>query len=246
MFLGWPFWKFLSKILIPQETWLWWRGLLALRGNEEKNSSSLKSLINFKIVSQKYSLRDPFQKLFTKLLSVYSHGSGCEDLFALQGDKKNFLFLLHWNGCSDFETISEMFLGWPLSKIVREIFIWLKTTTNCWHLHVVLLYGVKSSSRKYWVNFKWIWQKCSLGDRFQKLFVKFWFVKKHGCNGQILFSLCGLEEILWKSFWKHWGNFNHICLDWSLGGPPEKLLVKFCFYKKNMAEVGSIYFHSMD
>ena len=24
-----------------------------------------------------------------------SHGSGCEDLFALQGDKKNFLFLLH-------------------------------------------------------------------------------------------------------------------------------------------------------
>ena len=57
--------------------------------------SSLKSLINFKIVSQKYSLRDPFQKLFTKLLSVYSHGSGCEDLFALQGDKKNFLFLLH-------------------------------------------------------------------------------------------------------------------------------------------------------
>ena len=54
-----------------------------------------KSLINFKIVSQKYSLRDPFQKLFTKLLSVYCHGSGCEDLFALQGDKKNFLFLLH-------------------------------------------------------------------------------------------------------------------------------------------------------
>ena len=47
------------------------------------------------MVSQKYSLRDPFQKLFTKLLPVYSHGSGCEDLFALQGDKKNFLFLLH-------------------------------------------------------------------------------------------------------------------------------------------------------
>ena len=79
MFLGWPFWKFLPEISIPQETWLWWRGLLALYGNEEKNSSSLKSLINFKIVSQKYSLRDPFQKLFTKLLSVYSHGSGCED-----------------------------------------------------------------------------------------------------------------------------------------------------------------------
>ena len=61
---------------------------------KKKKSSSLKSLINFKIVSQKHSLRDPFQKLYTKLLSVYSHGSGCEDLFALQGDKKN-LFLLH-------------------------------------------------------------------------------------------------------------------------------------------------------
>ena len=57
-------------------------------------------------------------------------------------------------------------------------------------------------------------------------------MKKHGCNGQILFSLCGLEEILWKSFWKHWGNFNHICLDWSLGGPPEKLVNFFFFYKK--------------
>ena len=71
------------------------KGATCTNGNEEKNSSSLKSLINFKIVSQKYSLRDPFQKLFTKFLSVYSHGSGCEDLFALQGDKKNFLFLLH-------------------------------------------------------------------------------------------------------------------------------------------------------
>ena len=130
MFLGWPFWKFLPEILIPQETWLWWRGLLALYGNEEKNSSSLKSLINFKIVSQKYSLRDPFQKLFTKLLSVYSHGSGCEDLFALQGDKKNFLFLLHWKGWSDFEIISEMFLGWPFSKIVREIFIFICLKNN--------------------------------------------------------------------------------------------------------------------
>ena len=50
---------------------------------------------DFEMISQKGSLDDPFQKLFTKLLSVYSHGSGCKDLFALQGDKKNFLFLLH-------------------------------------------------------------------------------------------------------------------------------------------------------
>ena len=70
-------------------------GYLHYMEMKKKKSSSLKSLINFKIVSQKYSLRDPFQKLFTKLLSVYSHGSGCEDLFALQGDNKNFLFLLH-------------------------------------------------------------------------------------------------------------------------------------------------------
>ena len=143
------------------------KGLLALYGNEEKNSS-LKSLINFKIVSQKYSLRDPFQKLFTKLLSVYSHGSGCEDLFALQGDKKNFLFLLHWNGWSDFEIISEMFLGWPFSKIVREIFICLKTTTNCWHLHVVLLCGVKSSSLKLLGEFQLNLAEMFLGWTFSK------------------------------------------------------------------------------
>ena len=168
MFLGWPFWKFLPEILLPQETWLWWRGLLALYGNEEKNYSSLKSLVNFKIVSQKYSLRDPFQKLFTKLLSVYSHGSGCEDLFALQGDKKNFLFLLHWNGWSDFEIISEMFLVWPFSKIVRESFICLKTTTNCWHLHVVLLCGVKSSYLKVLGEFQLNLEEMFLGWPFSK------------------------------------------------------------------------------
>ena len=43
-------------------------------------------------------MRDPFQKLFTKLLSVYSHGSGCEDLFVLQGDKKDFFFFTETAG----------------------------------------------------------------------------------------------------------------------------------------------------
>ena len=199
MFLGWPFWKLLPEILIPQETWLWWRGLLALYGNEEKNSSSLKSLINFKIVSQKYSLRDPFQKLFTKLLSVYSHGSGCEDLFALQGDKKNFLFLLHWNGWSDFEIISEMFLGWPFSKIVREIFICLKATTNCWHLHVVLLCGVKSSSLKVLGEFQLNLAEMFLGVTvFKNCLWSFDLWKNMAVMGRSYFHYVG-----WKKFFEN-------------------------------------------
>ena len=37
----------------------------------------------FEIISQEYSLCNPFQKLFAKFLSVHKHGSGEQGLFAL-------------------------------------------------------------------------------------------------------------------------------------------------------------------
>ena len=45
-------------------------------------------LSDFEIISQKFSLGDPFQKLFAKFLSVYKYGSGEWGLFALYGHEE--------------------------------------------------------------------------------------------------------------------------------------------------------------
>ena len=51
---------------------------------------------DFEIISQEYSLSDPFQKVSAKFLSVYKYGSGEWGLFALYGHeeilKKPFFF----------------------------------------------------------------------------------------------------------------------------------------------------------
>ena len=43
---------------------------------------------DFEIISLKYSLSDPFQKLFAKFRSVYKYGSGEWGLFALYGHEE--------------------------------------------------------------------------------------------------------------------------------------------------------------
>ena len=43
---------------------------------------------DFEIISQEYSLSDPFQKLSAKFLSVYKYGSGEWGLFALYGHEE--------------------------------------------------------------------------------------------------------------------------------------------------------------
>ena len=43
---------------------------------------------DFEIVSQEYSLSDPFQNLFAKFLSVYKYGSGEWGLFELYGHEE--------------------------------------------------------------------------------------------------------------------------------------------------------------
>ena len=48
----------------------------------------------------------------------------------------------------------------------------------------------------HWSDFAIISQKCSLGDPFQKLFAKFWFVQKHGSGEWGLLALYEHEEIL--------------------------------------------------
>ena len=88
----------------------------------------LKNLIlrncrsDFEIISQEYSLSDPFQNLFAKFWSVNKYHSGEWGLFALYGHeeilKKLFspkLLVRFWN------KFTGMFLGWPFSKTVRKI-----------------------------------------------------------------------------------------------------------------------------
>ena len=43
---------------------------------------------DFEIISQEYSLSDPFQKVFAKFRSVYKYGSGEWGLFALYGHEE--------------------------------------------------------------------------------------------------------------------------------------------------------------
>ena len=68
-------------------------------------------------------------------------------------------------------------------------------------------------------EFEIISQGCSLNDPFQKLFVKFWSVKKHSSGEWGLLALYGNEEILKNSsslklLVRFWNNFTEMFLGW--------------------------------
>ena len=79
IFIEWPFSKCVWEILIHQETWVFWMGVLALDRHKEiiKNSSSVwNHWSDFKIIPLKCTFGDPFQTLFAKLWSFKKHGFG--------------------------------------------------------------------------------------------------------------------------------------------------------------------------
>ena len=70
-----------------------------------------------------------------------------------------------------------------------------------------------------WSDCEIISQICSLGDPFQKLFVKFWSVKKCGSGERGLLALYRNEGILKKSsslkpIVRFWNNFTELLLGW--------------------------------
>ena len=93
-------------------------GLFALYRHEEihvcivqKNLVLRNHWSDFEIISQEYSLGDPFQKLFTKFWSVYKYGSGEWGLFALYRHEEIHVCIVQKNLVlrnhrSDFEIIS--------------------------------------------------------------------------------------------------------------------------------------------
>ena len=77
-----------------------------------KNFFLQNRLSDFEIISQEFSLGDPFQKVFAKFWSVHKYGSGEWGLFALNRHEeihvcivqKNLVLRNHW---SYFEIISQ-------------------------------------------------------------------------------------------------------------------------------------------
>ena len=94
-------------------------------GHEEilKKSSSRNCWSDFEINHWNVPWVTLFKKLFSKFWSIYKHGSGEWGLFALYWHeeilKKSSLrpLVRFWNN------FTEMFLEWPFSKSVSEIFI---------------------------------------------------------------------------------------------------------------------------
>ena len=138
MFLGWRFSKIVREILICQKLWLWWMGA-SCTIQKWRNSLKIFSWNRWsdcEIISQICSLGDPFQKLFVKFWSVKKCGSGEWGLLALYRNegilkKSSSLkpIVRFWNN------FTELLLGWPFLKIVREILIdeetwlwWMRAT----------------------------------------------------------------------------------------------------------------------
>ena len=109
-----------------------------------------------------------------------------------------------------------MFLGWPFSKIVREILIRQKhvALVNGGFLHYTEMKEFFKNLLLWnrWSDFEIISQICSLGDPFQKLFAKFWSVKNMALvNGGFL-HYTEMKEFLkisssLKLLARFWNNF---------------------------------------
>ena len=122
--LGDPFQKVFAKFWSAQKHGSDEQGLLTLYRDIKK---FLKNLLlrnccsDFEIISQKYSLSDPFQKLFAKFWSVYKYGSDEWGLFALYGHEEILKNFFLQNRLSDFEIISqECSMGDPFQKLFAK------------------------------------------------------------------------------------------------------------------------------
>ena len=136
---------------------------------------------------------------------------------------KFFKNLLLWNRQSDFEIISQRCsLGDPFQK-----FLWnfdpskIVALVNGGFLHYTEMKEFFKNLLLWnrWSDCEIISQICSLGDPFQKLFVKFWSVKKCGSGEWGLLALYRNEGILKKSsslkpMVRFWNNFTELLLGW--------------------------------
>ena len=98
--------------------------------------------------------------------------------------------------------------------------------------------------RNHWTDFHIILQECSFGDPLARLFKPFGFVKKHGRQGAVLFSLyiCieNFKNLLVRN---HQTDFNIILQKCSFGDPRPRLFKPFGFVKKHGRQGAGLFFH---
>ena len=107
--------------------------------------------------------------------------------FTVCTSKKFFKILLLWNCLSDFEIISQEYsLGDPFKKLLAKFWSIHKHGSDEWGL--LALYGHEKILKKslknllwiHWSNFEIISKEFSLGDPYQKVFLKVWSVNMYG------------------------------------------------------------------
>ena len=127
-------------------------------------------------------------------------------------------FSAHLHICSGY--VTQVSDPWPVG-LLFSLYIYIENFKN-------LLV------RNHWTNFNIILQKCSFGDPLPRLFKPFGFVKKHGRQGQGLFSLyiC-IENFKNHLVRNHWTDFNIILQKCSFGDPLPRLFKPFGFVKKH-------------
>ena len=136
-----------------------------------------------------------------------------------------------------------MFLWWSSTKIVQAIWIRQKHgRQGAGLIFLIYLYRKlkKSFVRNHWTDFNIILQKCTFGNSLPRLFKPFGFVKKHGRQGQGLFSLYIYIENLKNLFVRnHWTDFHILLQKCSFDDPLPRLFKPFGFIK-NMAARGVV------
>ena len=140
-----------------------------------------------------------------------------------------------------------MFLWWSSRKIVQAIWIrqktWLPGGRGLFSLYIYIEKFKNLLVRNHMTNFNIILQKCSFGDALPRLFKPFGFVKKHGRQGQGLFSLYiyieNFKNLLVRN---HWTDFNIILQKCSFGDPVARLFKPSGFVKKHGCQGAGLIF----
>ena len=173
-----------------------------------------------------------------------ARGRGLISLYIYIENFKNLLVRNHW---TDFHIIlQKCSFGDPLQRLFEPFGLVKKHGRKGAGLISLYIYIEKCKNllvRNHWTDFHIILQKCSFGDPLTRLFKPFGFVKKHGHQGQGLFSLYIYKENFKNLLVRnHCSDFNIILQKCSFGDPLPRCFKPSGFVKKHgCQEVGLIF-----
>ena len=126
--------------------------------------------------------------------NVAARGRGLFSLYIYIENFKNLLDRNHW---TDFNiTWQECFFCNSLPRLFKpSLFVkkhgcrWRGGGRGLFSLYIYIENFKNLLIGNHWTNFNITWQGCFFCNSLPRLFKPSWFVKKHGCQGQGLFSL---------------------------------------------------------